>query len=189
MTESSLETVRLDLVESLRRAVLDKESPLRTAILASVDEKGMPQARVLIIREFDEQDMQLRFFTDARSHKVVDMKASPNVQLVFYDAGQKLHFRMNGTATLHLRSELTNELWGQLPEYGRGDYLSQQPPGASIVDPTEGWNRDTAFGSDNFMVVDVKVHDVDWLKLSASGHKRARLFWRDGQCDGRWVTP
>lgn len=187
--DHSLETVRLDLIEALSRAARAPGDPLRTPVIASVDANGAPQARVMVLRAFDPQSMRLRLFTDSRSPKVRQLQTKADIQAVFYDGGQKLHFRVSGHAKLHTRSQMTHELWDQLPEFGRGDYLSRLPPGALINDPTEGWHQDDAFGSEHFAVLDITIREVDWLKLSASGHKRAQLIWRDGQCEGRWVTP
>lgn len=189
MTEHSLETVRLDVVESLHKAIREKDSPFRTPVMASVDAEGKPQARVLVLRHFEPKSMTLQFFTDARSPKVSELKQTPHVHLVFYNDNQKIHFRVEGHVTLHTRDSMTEAMWSEIPEFGRGDYLTQQPPGAKIQDPTEGWQTDDEFGSENFMVIEVKIESIDWLKLSASGHRRARLIWRDGVCDGRWVTP
>ncbi len=188
-TQQGLEPVRLDFVAALRNAVSDKSSPLRYPILASVDADGLPQARVVILREFDPDTMVLRVFTDARSPKMSQITLNPQVQFVFYDQGQKLHFRVSGSAVTHHQNDVTEAYWKDLPEFGRGDYLSRLPPGADIVQPEDGWRNEDQFGSDNFTVLEIRVSTVDWLKLSAGGHKRARLSWEDGECHGQWVTP
>ncbi len=184
-----LETVRLDVVDALKLAERDPASPLRTPVIATVDKNGAPQARVMVLRHFDEKSMTLRLFTDARSPKLDQLRRNPNVQAVFYDGGRKLHFRIAGTASFKTQTSETDDLWGELPEFGRGDYLSRLPPGAQINDPTEGWIQEAAFGSDNFCVLEIAISEIDWLQLSASGHKRAQLKWRHGQCEGRWLTP
>lgn len=189
MTEQTLEAARLDVIDALREAATRKDSPLRSPVFATVDDQGWPQARVVILRDFDPSEMVLRVFTDSRSPKVSQLSSTPQAQLVFYDRNRQLHFRVSGETTLHTGDALTKSLWPDLPEFGRGDYLSRQPPGSGIADPSEGWQVDAAFGSENFTVIELKIHRVDWLKLSASGHKRAQLTWRDGRCDGQWVTP
>lgn len=185
----SLESLRQDIVDTLKLAVRNRASPMRTPVIATVDSSGNPQARVMILRGFDDATMTLRLFTDGRSPKVGQLRYSSKAQAVFYDAAIKLHIRASGSVTLHSGKGLASGLWSELPEFGRGDYLTRLPPGDEIPDPTEGWQQEAAFGSDNFTVLDINVQEMDWLKLSAGGHKRARLVWQNGHCDGRWVTP
>ena len=187
-TSTSLEPVRFEIIECLSRAAQDSRHALRTPTVTSVDEAGRPQARVMILRGFDASQMVLRFFTDARSPKVASWKHSPFVQLLFYDAGARVQMRASGRVRLHHRDQLTEKLWSTLPEFGHGDYLSRQPPGSDISDPGDSW-QDDDFGSDNFMVVEIEITEIDWLRLSQAGHKRARLIWRDGKCEGRWIAP
>lgn len=186
--ENSLEPVRYDIIEMLQRAASDKSHPWRYPTVASVDQNGAPQARVMIVRDFDGTIPQIRIFTDARSPKFAELSANPDIQLVFYDPGAKLHLRASGTAKLHVRDDVTNACWNALPEFGRGDYLSRLPPGAAITSPEDAL-QDDSFGSENFAVIDIELTEADWLSLSANGHKRARLIWRDGKCEGRWITP
>ena len=184
----SLEPVRYDIIEHLKKAVSDKDSPFRDPVVTSVDNTGRPQARVMILRDFDPSTMCLRVYTDARSPKVHDLRSNAFVQLVLYDHDARLHMRVSGTVVLHVRDELTEKLWSSLPEYGRGDYLSRKPPGAMLSDPG-AFELEPELGSENFMVVEIYIHEIDWLKLSSSGHKRARLTWREGRFEGQWITP
>lgn len=185
---SALTSVRYDIIEQLSAAVSSSDAPFRTPIVSTVDAEGAPQARIMVLRAFDPDLMLLRFFTDSRSPKFSELKANPKIQLVFYDGALRLHMRVSGRASLHEKNMVTDGLWSQLPEFGRGDYLTQQAPGTEIPDPSQAW-PDESMGSDNFALIDVKINEVDWLKLSRSGHKRAWLSFANGDFKGRWITP
>lgn len=184
----SLEPVREEVVAQLTRGAADKKSPLRWPTVTSVGSNGRPEARIMILRAFHPSDMSLLFYTDTRSPKWASLSERPFVEVLFYNSGQKTQMRVSGEAILHTRDEMTEKLWSDLPEYGRGDYLSRQPPGEQIAHPGDSW-VDESFGSDNFGVVEVRIQAIDWLKLSHEGHKRALLTWDNGQYSARWVTP
>lgn len=51
-------------------------------VLATVDEKGLPDTRVVLLKDF--LDEQFVFYTNYHSHKALQMKACPSVALNFY---------------------------------------------------------------------------------------------------------
>ena len=96
--------------------------------------------------------------------------------------------RVSGKVTIHQGDALTEKLWSTLPEYGRGDYLSRQPPGEQIAHPGDSW-LNQALGGQYFTVIEILITEIDWLKLSAQGHKRALLTWDDDTYSARWLAP
>jgi pyridoxine/pyridoxamine 5'-phosphate oxidase len=54
----------------LVRGGADRKSPVHTPVIASVDEHGLPHARVMVLRKADPAAATLRLHTDARSPKV-----------------------------------------------------------------------------------------------------------------------
>lgn len=189
MKDHSLEAARLDALDALRKAATTPGDAFRTPVLTSVDANGHPQARTVVLRAFDPGSMVLTIYTDKRSPKLGQLRANPQVQLLFYDAGRKVQIRATGVASVHFQDAITSAQWKNVPEYGRDDYLSRRPPGAEINDPSEGWQSEAEFGAANFCVIRIRIDHIDWLKLSSSGHKRAYLIWQDGQYHGRWITP
>ena len=184
----SLIPVKEDVLRALHDAATNSDSPLRIATVGNVDPSGAPQLRSMVVRSFDEAIPQITFFTDARSPKVMGLEQNPRVQILMYDPLTHMQLRTSGVATLHIDDDLTARLWSDLPEYGRGDYLSRQPPGEQIAHPDDSW-EDKTLGGRNFTVVSIKIVSVDWLKLSGQGHRRALLTWDNGNFTGRWVTP
>ena len=184
----SLMPLRRDLLRRLAHAADEAGSPLRLTSFASVSPDGTPQVRTLVLRHFAPETMTLRFYTDARSPKVADLETHPEVQVLMWDPDHKEQIRITGTAELHIGDELADQLWSTVPEYGRGDYLTRLPPGSPLNDPEEH-GQDETFGGRNFTVICVKVSCIDWLKLSAQGHRRAQLRWVGDEVAGEWRTP
>ena len=116
------------------------------------------------------------------------LEQNPRVQILMYDPLTHMQLRTSGVATLHIDDDLTARLWSDLPEYGRGDYLTRLPPGSVISSP-ELIQHDHTLEDEYFTVIQVKISAIDWLKLSAQGHKRALLTWQDGNFSGEWRTP
>ncbi|MAK61200.1 MAG: pyridoxamine 5'-phosphate oxidase [Ponticaulis sp.] len=185
----SLIPIRQEVIHNLTQAAdSQSKSPMRQASVATIGYDGSPQVRIMIVRAFEPETMALTVFTDARSPKVTGLNADARMQLMMYDPGTRTQIRISGQAELHHGDDLTEKLWKGLPEYGRGDYLSRQPPGEQIAHPGDSW-EDTTLGNQNFMVLRIAIQEIDWLKLSAQGHRRALLTWDNGEYSARWLTP
>lgn len=184
----SLLPVKEEVLRHLTAAVKEKDSAFREASVASQGHDGHPQVRIMIARDFESEAMVLTFFTDARSPKVAGLQKDSVVQVLMYDPSIKTQLRISGEVEIHEDDALADQLWSNLPEYGRGDYLSRQPPGEQIAHPGDSW-EDKTLGSQNFMALRVHIRAVDWLKLSSQGHRRALLTWDDGKYSARWLTP
>ncbi|MAI91625.1 pyridoxamine 5'-phosphate oxidase family protein [Ponticaulis sp.] len=184
----SLIPVKEAILRNLKNATRKGESGQKLVSLASVAPDGTPHVRTVVIRSFDADEMTLTFFTDARSPKIAELKHQPIIQIMSYDPVSHEQMRIVGTADIHTEDELTRKSWQNIPEYGRGDYLTRLPPGSVISSP-ELIQHDHTLEDEYFTVIQVKISAIDWLKLSAQGHKRALLTWQDGNFSGEWRTP
>jgi pyridoxamine 5'-phosphate oxidase len=72
-------------------------------ILATADHEGMPSARVVLLKEFDESGFV--FYTNYASHKGVQLTNSPKAALVFYWKELDRQVRIQGTVTITSRGE------------------------------------------------------------------------------------
>ena len=184
----SLIPVREEALRHLAHAASDTSSPFRTVSVATIGHDGTPQVRTMMFRGFDPDAMTLDLYTDYRSTKVRGLEKSPDIQILMYDPNSQTQMRVSGTAELHCEDDVASVLWSNLPEYGRGDYLSRQPPGEQIAHPGDSW-EDKTLGGRNFTVLRVSILSIDWLHLSGQGHRRALLTWDDGSFSARWLTP
>lgn len=84
-------------------------------------------------------------------------------------------------------NDTTKAIWQNLPDYGKTDYLTRQPPGNEKVNDS---NRLLSFGnSTNFCIVSTKIYKIDWLKLSRNGHQRAEFIINSDSWEGKWLIP
>ena len=76
----------------LEAGAADRRNPMHVPVVASVDEAGAPDARVMVLRAVDRIAETLRFHTDARSPKCAAM-AGRRVSVLAYDPGAAVQLR------------------------------------------------------------------------------------------------
>ena len=203
MTEQWL-TTDLDelcahLWRTLESGAKNAKSPLHTPVFSTVTTTGAPGARVVVLRECVPQLRRLRCHTDARSLKAAELAKNPAVAWLFYDAAQKIQIRATGTARLHQGDEEARHGWQQSRLDSRRCYLVSEASGTPLEALASGLpaylteRRPTAAESEagwpNFAVVISEITRLDWLYLSAYGHRRAQFTWDGANWRGSWVIP
>ncbi len=154
----------------------------------------------MVLRACDEALQALRFHTDARSPKCRILLEDPRIGLLFYDAEAAIQIRAKGTARVQTTGAEADAAWAQSSPYARRCYLAEAAPGSSADAPLSGlpdWaegikpvEHQLVAARDNFAILLVELHALDWLHLAHTGHRRAQ-FARgdDGGWDGQWVVP
>ena len=71
----TLDAVRTDSIRRLTEGANSRHSPMHTPVVATAD----ADARVMVLRAFDERDWTLRFHTDARSPKTATIATDPRI--------------------------------------------------------------------------------------------------------------
>ena len=170
------------------RGVKDRRSPFHTPALATVDADGMADARTLVLRGCDEQERTLRFHSDARASKLIQIERDPRGTVLFYDAGNKLQLRMRGTIEVATDGSSAGEAWSATRPFSRVCYRVRPAPGTELASGDDyahpdGEGEDE--GRENFAVLLIAVSSVEALYLAAAGHRRAR-FGPDGSS---WLVP
>lgn len=159
--------------------------PWRTPVLASADASGSPDARVMVLRDASAANQTLLLYTDARSPKATALAQRPDAVLLFWDPTRQWQLRVRCAVSVIDRGAELAQRWQQVRgSRGAVDYLSALAPGAALP---AGPNGVPAPGADSraghhFAMLRAAVHQIDWLELSRSGHRRALI--RDGE-----VTP
>jgi len=72
----------LELKKWINLAASKKIRDYNAMVLSTVDQKGNPNARVVLLKEIDE--MGLIFFTNHNSTKALEIEFNPNVAVTFY---------------------------------------------------------------------------------------------------------
>ena len=183
----------------LVRGANDRRSAFHTPCVANVARDGTPEARTVVLRGADPERWELRFHTDVRSGKYTALAASPQISLIAYDPGAKIQLRCRGRAELHHADEVAALAWMKSRPLSRVCYQQSSAPGTPLpsvqdvlgseAERRAGESADE-LGRENFAVVRILIHEIEWLYLAAAGHRRA-LFKRglDGGIDGQWLAP
>jgi pyridoxine/pyridoxamine 5'-phosphate oxidase len=151
--------------------------------VATVGLDGAPQLRTVVLRGFTREGAPW-FFTDARSGKVAELLRHRPVSLLLWWERTADQFRLDGLASVHGPSAagepevLRRAAWQRLPVEQRALFLGPAP-GALLAAPAAPHAASTATAPDDFVLVTVEVHRVDWLRLGST-HTRLR-FTREGE--------
>ena len=117
-------------------------------------------------------DLELTFYTDSCSPKVLQLQAHPLSSVVFWHQQKQIQLRMSGTCEIHQEgSALYADHIVRVKSSGRvSDYTSPQPPGS----PLKSDSSDQQEGDLNFAVITFTPESADILQLQRDGHKRLK---------------
>lgn len=186
----SLDDVWASAWSLLQQGQRQRQHSFHQGVLATMSARG-PAARYVVLRGVDRDRGLLAFHTDARSPKLAEIQAMAKVSWCFH--GQHVQLRARGTASVHRNDAPADNAWQLAAVSERRAYLADQPPGsrcegpeagAFVADETRAMSPDQSDRArGNFALVQIKLVELDWLHLAASGHRRAG-FVREGE---RWL--
>ena len=159
--------------------------PFRLPVVSTVDDRGHPDSRIVVLRAFDTATREVVFHTDIRSPKVTHLRAHPRCGALFYDPDARLQVRARCTAVVHHLDDRCRREFDALPPHTRATYADPHPPGdvAPFDAPYDYPPRppvDEGFAFRQFAAVVCAVAEMDVLELHADGHRRVRLRWEGG---------
>ncbi len=171
--------------DELDRAAGEIDHPWRTPALATAD----GSVRTIVLRGVSASRRELVFHTDARSPKIAQLTAGPEVEWLFYNPANGVQVRARARASIDSRNETAEAAWLNVPPANRLNYSSPQPPGTPL--PVEGMeaspapdHADKAYA--NFAVVTTQVVSIDWLLLAPAGNRRCLFDFNPA--DAGWNT-
>jgi hypothetical protein len=198
-----METYRLDDLlqrcwDYLEEGAGSARSPFHTAVLGTV-EAGAPRLRTVVLRSAERGTSRVFCHTDARSAKARQIGAGAPASWLLYDPERKVQLRLEGQAAVHAEDALAEERWRASAAGSRRCYLVEPGPGAVLASagstlPEALRHRrpepdETEPGRGNFAVVAAAVESIDWLHLTADGHRRARFRRRAHGWEADWIAP
>lgn len=201
MSESSefYDSLELSLAEAFRlltAGAQDRRSAAHTPAVATINGDGAPSQRVMILRHVDMDRRTLRFHTDSRSIKMVE---AGSASVLVYDPEAKIQLRLSGLGRFETASVATDEAWASSTLFARRCYMAEVGPGALSPEPISGlptWieglqpdEAQVASARANFAILLVEFHQIEWLYLANSGHRRARWTWDRQEWKGSWLVP
>jgi hypothetical protein len=177
----------------LREGATSARSALHTPCLATVGEHG-PSARTVVLRYCNEEQRTLACHTDLRSAKIHEAKADPRASWLFYDPGRKLQLRLAGQLSIHVDDDFADRRWDDTTAMGRTCYNTACGSGKHVPRPAKAPGiisneKEARSARSQFAVIACRIEFLDWLLLSAKGHRRAQFHWRVDKLEASWVTP
>ena len=188
-----------DIKKNLMRAVKDRKHTFHTPVFCNVDNQNSIESRVVVLREFDSQNMVLNFHTDFRSPKVSSLKKNNNSLFVFYDQKLKIQLRIKTISSINNQNTIAEEMWEGIQLISRKCYLTEKTPSSVTTLPEDGINEslkgreptleESEKGYKNFTVIQNQIQQIDWLYLAASGHRRLKIILKDRIPSFHWIIP
>lgn len=184
---SELQMLESQVWAELHAATLQRGHPWRTAILATCDADGLPDARSVVLREVQADARELKFYTDDRSPKVAQLRHQPRATLVVWSAELGWQLRMALECQVRTSGLEVLSRWTRLRlTPAAQDYLSPLPPGSPLTSLAANDAGMDHQSREHFALVNARVTRIDWLSLERGGHRRA--CFETGQ-PGRWLQP
>lgn len=195
---SGLESIEKECWTMLQEGASKGRSPFHTFVLGTKGSNGI-ELRTLVLRKAEKSVLSLFTHTDVRSPKALQLQNHTNCSLLFYDSVRRVQLRLNAEAVLHLQTETSARLWKEANMSARKTYLSKRAPGEKLSMPDDGLPShlhgkdplpgESEAGFSNFLVVEFRIQNIDWLLLNSQGHRRAKIEYAGNGFDASWVNP
>ncbi|MGK9236667.1 pyridoxamine 5'-phosphate oxidase family protein [Inquilinus limosus] len=189
--DDDLAAALADAWDRLDRAAGARRRTLGRVALATLNGRGGPALRTVILRSVDPAARRLEIHTDLRSVKVAEIRADPAAALLLYDPGEEVQVRAEGRAEMLPPGPELDAAWTATPGPVRAAYRMPGPPGTPIADPalpppSTGWTEE---GRENFAAIVLTVDRIDWVRLVPGADRRAAFDWTGGGLQASWLIP
>ena len=188
-----------EIKKNLTLGVKNRKHSFHTPVFCNIDDQKTIESRVVVLREFDSHNMILNFHTDFRSPKIAGLMKNSNSVFVFYDQKLKVQLRIKTLSSINNQNIITERMWKKTKLVSRKCYLTQKPPSSVTSLPEDGIDdnlkgkeptlEESEKGYKNFTVVQNKIHQIDWLYLASSGHRRLKIIVKDSIPSFNWIIP
>lgn len=176
--KTTLETpaeIRQQIWVELGRATQDRHHAWRTPVLATADLAGGVSARTVVLRAVDANAHTLQIYTDARSPKVATLLANPAAAFVFWSPRLNWQLKAKVSVSVETAGPRVERLWEKVRQSASAcDYLSATAPGMPLAADGDS-AESTPDEVHHFGLLIAQVTELDWLELSRSGHRRAKI--------------
>ncbi|MBT8263793.1 MAG: pyridoxamine 5'-phosphate oxidase family protein [Muriicola sp.] len=174
-----------ELSEELKKGVSQKRHAFRYFTLATVALDKVARLRTIVLRNVSE-DLQLTFFTDSRSKKMIHLQENKKVGLLFYNPENLMQIRIEGMAKVVINEEMKQKYWNGTKNDSRKDYTTATAPGTSLTSPDQLEYLDD---EDHFCIVEITPFKIEYLKLKSPHHIRVRYSWEVDFWEKEFLVP
>lgn len=159
-----------------------------------------PQSCNIIPRALCPETGYIRCHTDFRSRKVKHLQERPEASGLFWCRETKIQIMLAGTVTIHHKNAITKQAWQEMRHMSKFCYCANIAPNTPTETACTGFtdeqwdNRkhiaETSEPYENFSILELQIHTMEQLHLSASGHTKI-MFTRNAgsQWQHQWLSP
>lgn len=171
----------------LRRATADVRSPFRQPVLTTVGAEGVPESRILVLREITPGG-HLVFFTDGRTPKTEALRQNPRAALLFWDPRKQVQLSMQAHGIILEDKARLAGYRARVKGRAQQSYTTSLPPGTA-VDAPEAARSCTDFETTNyFTVLEFRPVSLTVLELGPE-HLRFKAVKTADGWQANWVVP
>ena len=180
MTDQILKEIRAELTNGH----IKKRHPFRYFTFAT-SHNGSPRQRTVVLRKML-PDLNILFYTDARSHKVEDFKKNSQVSALFYHPKKLMQVRVEGEAQIITDPKQLKQYWNNIQESSKKDYITERAPGSPIKNPD---NVDYLEEEHHFCAVKIVPKCIEYLRLKRPNHIRVLFIKKEDKWNGKFLVP
>ena len=194
-SDEIFENIKVNLV----RGVKDRKHGFHTPVFSNINFEGSVESRVVVLRNFDPNNMLLNFHSDFRSPKVLSLKSNNKSLFVFYDYKLKIQLRIKTVSLINNQNTISKDMWDKTKLYSRKCYLTEKAPSSITNLPEDGIDKslqgkepnkdESEKGYNNFTVIQNQIQQIDWLYLEAGGHRRLKITLIEKKSNFDWLIP
>lgn len=183
----------------LSKAVKNRFHGFHIPVFSNLTHNNSVNSRVVVLRNFDPKKLIINFHTDFRSKKINEIIKNPNTFFLFYDYKDKMQLRINTKSFINHKNNITKKSWDMTKLSSRKCYLAKQSPGSKSNFPDDGipkhliginpHEKESQAGYENFVVIENKIKNIEWLYLSSSGHRRLFIDFNNNKIKHQWLIP
>jgi len=188
-----------EIITQLKNGIKDRNHGFHTPTFSNLEENGSISSRIIVLRNFSQENMEIDFHSDIRSKKIDQLKINHKTNFLFYDYKTKIQLRIKTISKIEYNNEITNKAWINSKLMSRKCYLTKKKPSSFTNYPEDGMpehlkgieptKEESEKGYLNFCVINNQIYEIEWLFLSSDGHKRLLINIDKNQKNYQWLIP
>lgn len=180
MEQEILEKVKFELINGYAK----KRHPYRYFTLSTIHNNS-PRQRTVVLRKLLD-DFTVLFYTDKRSTKIEDLEFNRSVSALFYHPKKLLQVQISGKVEFITDETELNNIYKNIPENSRKDYITSKSPGSKISNPD---NVEYLTDENYFVAVKIIPDCIEVLQLKRPNHIRIKYTNQDNSWNGQFLVP
>jgi len=180
LTKQFLEETKRELTNGHSK----KGHPFRYFTLATANENKVRQ-RTVVLRKLL-PDLNLLFYTDARTFKVSEINQNNSVSALFYHPKKLMQVRVEGKARIITDPKSLSNYWGNIPEKSKKDYITKSRPGSMLKNPD---NVEYLENEHHFCAIKIIPSALEYLRLKRPNHLRVLFTKIKEDWEGEFLVP